>query len=85
MSGNRVDYPAEPVLAALQALIEILQSPRCIIKYASQLGKLIFSLDGNPMFEVSSRQHLGTFDELFKWPRDAARNDESQRSGNQQA
>ena len=54
MSGNRVDNPAEPVLAALQALIEILQSPRCIIKYASQLGKLIFSLDGNPMFELSS-------------------------------
>ncbi len=48
MSGNRVDYPAEPVLAALQTLIEILQLPRCIIKYTSQLGKLIFSLVWEP-------------------------------------
>ena len=78
MSGNGVDYPAEPVLAALQALIEILQSLRGIIKYASQLGELIFSLDGNPMFELSSRQHLGTFDQLFQWMRDAACDDEAQ-------
>jgi hypothetical protein len=34
------------------------------------------------MFELSSRQHLGTFDQLFQWMRDAARDDESQCSGN---
>ena len=52
MSGNRIDDPAEPVLAALQALIKIVQLSRRIVKYAPQLGKFIFALDGDSMFEL---------------------------------
>src|SRR5271154_2930420 len=84
MSGNRIDNPAEPVLTALQALIEILQLPRSIVKYAPELGKLVFSMNGDAMFEIATRQHLRPLDQLFKGPCNAARDDQSQSSGDQE-